>query len=310
MHIALVDPSRAVRAAITQPLILRGHQVEGFSDPHQALQTVKTDLSIDAVITSTELAPISGIELCWEARLIAGGQRPIYILLMSSHDDHDTMIEALDSGADDFIKKPPHPEELYAKLRAGERLITLQRELVRLATTDPLTGLYNRRAFFERGAAICETAKSGQASVILFDIDHFKQVNDRYGHKTGDLAIQSIAEIVARDHEIAARLGGDEFCLLLQDRSLAQAVEIATKLCRRFVALKIETDQGPIKVSCSLGVAELAVGDSLDDIINRADLALYRAKREGRNRVATPPDQAWVERNARETKPVARIGAR
>ncbi|HEX7531938.1 MAG TPA: response regulator [Methyloceanibacter sp.] len=119
----------------------RGHEVVPFDDEREALARIKSDPFIEALITSAELKHMSGVELSWETRLIATCRRPIYVLMMSSQYDQRSLIEALDSGADDFIGKPPLAEELYARLRAAERLASMQRELIRLATTDPLTGL-------------------------------------------------------------------------------------------------------------------------------------------------------------------------
>ena len=141
---------------------------------------------------------MSGLELCWETRVLAGRDRPIYVILMSSSIDKNRLGEALDSGADDFISKPPVADELYARLRAAERLGAMQRELVRLASVDPLTGLSNRRVFFERAEAARERCREGGAlTAIMFDIDHFKRVNDLYGHDVGDLAIASVAQLAA-----------------------------------------------------------------------------------------------------------------
>ena len=149
MRVALVDPSRTTLLIVGRMLEARGHEVVAFDDALAALAQIKADPCIDAVITSAELKAMSGVELCWETRLLATCRRPIYVLMMSSHYDQKSLIEALDSGADDFIGKPPLAEELYARLRAAERIIEMQRELIRLATIDPLTGLCNRRGFFE-----------------------------------------------------------------------------------------------------------------------------------------------------------------
>src|SRR5262249_56402924 len=116
---------------------------------------------------------------CGQAGLPASSYRPIYVILMSSHDGRKTLVEGLDSGADDFIAKPPLAEELYARLRAAERVTSMQRELIRLATTDPLTGVLNRRAFFERAQQMCERMEAGRTvSAIMMDIDHFNRIND------------------------------------------------------------------------------------------------------------------------------------
>ncbi len=140
MRIALVDPSRTTRLIVTRMLQARGHEVVPFADEREALREIAIDLRIDALITSAELTHMTGLELCWEARLLATCKRPIYVLMMSSQYDQRNLVEALDSGADDFIGKPPMAEELFARLRAAERIASMQRELLRLATTDPLTG--------------------------------------------------------------------------------------------------------------------------------------------------------------------------
>jgi DNA-binding response OmpR family regulator len=139
MRIALVDPSRTTRLIVARMLEARGHDVLPFADELEALAEIRTDHRIEALITSVELKHISGVELCWETRLLATCRRPIYVLMMSSQYDQRSLIEALDSGADDFIGKPPLAEELFARLRAAERILSMQHELLRLAITDPLT---------------------------------------------------------------------------------------------------------------------------------------------------------------------------
>src|SRR5215510_4854733 len=202
MHIAVVDPSRTVLKCIERMLVAREHHVYPFTNGADALQHIEGDPRIDAIIISAEQATGlgAGIELCWQTRLLASSYRPIYVILMSSHDGRRTLIEALDSGADDFIAKPPLAEELYARLRAAERVNTMQRDLIRLATTDPLTGVLNRRAFFERSLPLCERADSGgPLSAIMMDIDHFKRINDRFGHALGDEVIRRVAAEASRD---------------------------------------------------------------------------------------------------------------
>lgn len=311
MRITLVDPSRTNRMIVTRLLQARGHDVLLFEDAPEALAQMRSDFQIDALITSAELTSTSGLELCWETRLLASSRRPIYILLMSSNSDRSALVEALDSGADDFIYKPPVAEELYARLRAAERIGTLQRELIRLATTDPLTGVSNRRGFFEEASEACRQAKRGSSvSAILIDIDHFKEVNDLYGHSTGDEAIRAIAREAQTDEAVVGRLGGDEFSILLKGRSLSAATTIAEGLQRRFAALRLKTPEGLTTLTCSLGVSELEPNDTVDDLIGRADLALYKAKEEGRNRVATPPSVSWIRQHPRKSGAIARAQAR
>jgi two-component system cell cycle response regulator len=202
-------------------LATRNHEARAFVDGREALEYVKSDQDVDVLITSTQPISISGAELCREARLLATGRRPIHIIVMSSNDDQKHLIEALDGGADDFIRKPPAAEELYARLRCAERLASMQRQLIRLATTDPLTGMLNRRAFFERGHEACSRAAAGaMLSAIMFDVDHFKRINDEYGHDTGDEALRGVAREVTGQCAVVGRLGAKNLRCCWRARSL------------------------------------------------------------------------------------------
>ena len=287
MRIVLVDPSRTMRLFVTRLLKAGGHEVSPFADGTEALACMRADPEVAALITSGEIGcGMSGLELCWETRVLAGRDRPIYVILMSSSVDRNRLGEALDSGADDFISKPPVADELYARLRAAERLGAMQRELVRLASVDPLTGLSNRRVFFERAeAARARCHDGGALTAIMFDIDHFKRVNDLYGHDVGDLAIASVAQLAAAVGELVGRLGGEEFGILTEGQHLHDGVKLAERLRAAVAALRLHTLSGPLTLSCSFGVSEIMPGESIDDLLKRADVALYAAKTGGRNRV-------------------------
>jgi two-component system, cell cycle response regulator len=295
MRVVVVDPSRTVLKFISRLLATRNHEVRTFVSGREALECVKSDLSVGAVITSDELLPMSdmsGIELCWEARLLATCRRPIYIILMSCDRDDHKLIEALDSGADDFIGKPPVAEELYARLRSAERLANMQQELLRLALSDPLTGVLNRRAFFESAEEVCERGHTlDSLSAVVMDIDHFKRVNDVYGHDVGDEAVRRIAQEVAAEKAITGRLGGEEFAMLLEGRDLSAARRIAEELRSRISSMRVQTEKQCLKLTCSFGVSEWEPGDTIDQLLKRADIALYSAKSGGRDRVvAFAPD--------------------
>lgn len=291
MRVVLVDPSRTVLKYLTRMLKARDHDVHPFIDPREALDHIRSDLEVSALITSAEFVSMSGAELCWEVRLLASNRRPIYIILMSSNENRENLVKALDSGADDFMGKPPVPEELYARLRAAERLTSMQSELIRLATTDPLTGVCNRRAFFETAQQICTGSRPGATlSAIMVDIDHFKQINDRYGHDIGDAAIRGVAQLAAEENALVGRLGGEEFAMLLESADLSQAMELAERLRAKVADLRIETVQGPLKLTCSLGASEWQPGDTIDALLRRADVALYAAKATGRNRAVADAD--------------------
>jgi two-component system cell cycle response regulator len=296
MRVVLVDPSRTMRLFVTRLLQARDHEVLPFGDGHDALARMRQDSDVAALITSVELDGLSGLELCWETRVLAGRDRPIYVILMSSSSDKSLLGEALDSGADDFISKPPVADELYARLRAAERFGSMQSELVRLASVDPLTGLHNRRVFFE----MAEEARAQECrlTAVMLDIDHFKRVNDLYGHDVGDQAIAAVAKAAATEGAIIGRLGGEEFAMLLKDRSLADGAELAEELRLRIAALRFDTDKGPMTLTCSFGVSERKPGDSIDDLLKRADVALYAAKTSGRNRMVTTDPGGTVARAA------------
>jgi diguanylate cyclase (GGDEF)-like protein len=314
MRIALVDRGPAVAAC---SLDARGHEVLYFEDGEKALQGIRSDPLIHALITddarNTDSAtePLSGVELCWEARLLAGKKRPLYILLVADAENRRTWTEALDCGADDVISKPPATEELYAKLRVADRLVTLQRELIHMATRDPLTGAYNRRAFFEEATEACrEAGPRCPLSVILIDIDRFKAINDHYGHDVGDRAVRTVVYEATRGGAIVGRLGGDEFSILLQGAPLPKAVAFAENLRQRFSQLQLPSQGGLVRLTCSLGASEYEPGDTIDDLMKRADLALYRAKDKGRNQVATPPTDPWLNERPRQAVSLVRSIAR
>ena len=150
MFAAVVDPSRVVLKLIAKLLAERGGTSIEFTNSSAALRRVKEDIAIDTLITSLEVQPLTGLELCWEARMAMPARRPFYIMVMSSLSDESKLAEALDCGADDMIAKPLNPLEFHARMRMAGRLKQAQLHLVRLAETDPLTGLLNRRAFFEQ----------------------------------------------------------------------------------------------------------------------------------------------------------------
>jgi two-component system, cell cycle response regulator len=285
MHIALVEPSRTVRRIVTGMIEAWDHDVSSFMDAAEALERVQGDRSIRAVITSAELPSTSGARLVAEARMLAGTQRPLYIIMMSSTDERAKMVQALENGADDFISKPPAPEELRARLRAADRITTMQAELIALASTDSLTGLFTRRAFIGAAEEMLEKARSGHPfSVLVCDLDRFKAINDTYGHEVGDAVLRRVGAQIKSLDVPAGRLGGEEVALLVA-APLEEALALAERFRQSVSVLAVESGGDRITVTCSVGAAEWLPEEGIDALLRRADIALYEAKRCGRNRV-------------------------
>jgi diguanylate cyclase (GGDEF)-like protein len=306
MRVVLVDPSPTALKFVSRLLEADHHDVRSFTDACKALDYIKSDPAVDALITSTEPTSMSGLDLCSETRLAAGTNRAIYVILMSSSTDEKMLIEALDSGADDFVCKPPTAEKLYARLRAAERVGSLQRELIRLATTDALTGACTRRAFFSKAEEMCVRAANGGAlCAIMLDLDNFKNINDLHGHDVGDEAIIAVARQAMNEDVVVGRLGGEEFALLLEGRRLEQAVSCAEALRARLADLELHAGSGVVTLTCSFGVSEWQADDTIDHLLKRADIALYAAKVSGRNRVVAT-DAELVLPNGRNSRSVVR----
>jgi two-component system, cell cycle response regulator len=295
MRIALVEPSRTVQRIVTGIIGPWGHEVCPFMDAPEALVFLRSDKNIRALISSAELVSTSGMQLVSDARALAGPQRPLYIILMSS--------------SDDFIAKPPAPEELRARLRAADRITSMQTELIALATTDSLTGLLTRRAFVEAAERMLQRACTGQPfSVLICDLDKFKAINDTYGHAIGDLVLQKVSGEVRSIDIAAGRLGGEEFAFLLGGR-LNDAVEHAESLRETVGELAVGAGNNTIRITCSIGAAEWEPGDTIDSLLRRADIALYEAKRSGRNRVIAA-DSFSVGNEHEQWRGVARLASR
>ena len=289
MHILLVEPTRFGANLMKRMLNEEGHVVSVRGDGADAVRALQDDASIDVVMTSLEVPSVSGLEICWEARLIAAQRRPLYIIALSSSYDEAKLVEALDSGADDFVRKPPLKSEIAARLRAADRMVSAQRELIRLATIDQLTNLKNRRAFFEMANDVIGVPVrpdlGATLSVILFDIDFFKKINDTYGHDAGDDVLREMGHRIRQAGLDGARLGGEEFCVAAPRLGRDAAYTIAERLRHSIATTPFHTAAGDITVTSSFGVAEWSAGVSIEGLLKMADVALYAAKKTGRNRV-------------------------
>jgi diguanylate cyclase (GGDEF)-like protein len=282
MRIVIAEPSSIGRRIIAGIIEPDGHEIVCSGDAEAALDFIRSGRDYDVLITAIEFTVMSGFELCWEAKLAVAENRPVYVIVLSSSRDEAKLVEALDCGADEFVSKPPRASELLARLRAAGRILTQQRELIRLASYDSLTGLRNRRSFFEEleRAAVMDHA----FSVLMLDLDHFKRINDGHGHDAGDDVLREFARRAIEIGRNTARLGGEEFGLIIK-APIERAGEIAEALRHAIAARPFATCAGPLPVTASLGLAESRPGISADMLMKEADIALYASKSAGRNRV-------------------------
>lgn len=242
---------------------------------------------------------LNGIDVCRKVRQLPD-RRYVYILLLTAKSLKQDLLEAFEAGADDYLTKPFDAEELHGRLLVGDRIVTLQdkliaaREALRFqATHDPLTGLWNRAAILATlHRELDRSNRQGlSVGVILADIDHFKVVNDTYGHAAGDVVLQEVGRRMSaslRSYDSVGRYGGEEFLVIVPSSDVLGTLRSAERIRTNLQAQPINTPDGELAVSGSFGVASgggpgrLLEGTAL---LRAADDALYRAKDNGRNRV-------------------------
>lgn len=299
MKILVVESS-----AITQQLLERnlhqwGYETLCFSSENEAHDIILSENCPRLALLDWNIPVINGLELC---RMIRSRSRDsyIYTILLSARNKPEDLVQGLDAGADDYITKPFNPHELHVRLRTGERIIQLQSDLLKAreqlqqaAITDALTGLYNRRALFSQiqQELIRSKRSNSPLGLILIDIDHFKSINDSYGHIAGDHILKEAASRIIdaiREYDIAGRYGGEEFLIQAPECDEHSIRCIAERIRLNFQnKLFVVTGQS-IPISISAGCISVS-GETYDypveQLIHQIDQALYKAKRNGRNRV-------------------------
>ncbi len=297
----IIDDSATIRQQVSetieknhlfQRVLQAGGGVEGFK--------LLVSNHVDVILCDIEMPGIDGLKFL---ALLQSREdlRDKPVIMLTSHKDIATKVRGLESGASDYITKPFEPQELVARLKVHLQLKTLQDELRRsnrllmeLSQTDPLTRLCNRRSLtemLENEMSRCQR-NLAPCSLIMCDIDHFKQVNDEYGHQAGDDVLVTVADLLRehlRPYDLAARYGGEEFCLVLPETNMAHAAEVAERIRKQLEGYNFTGNLASLKLTISLGVATISGSNAKteDELIRMADEALYLAKNNGRNRVET-----------------------
>ena len=286
-NIIVVEDDRDVSRLLSFHLRREGHEVR-TADTIAAAHAL-TAGPWDIVLLDRNLPDGDGLDLCRELR----AARPHgYIIMLTGDGRDETKLEGFARGADDYVTKPFKVEELSARVRAGNRIVGLQKQLQEMSLTDSLTALRNRRAFDEHLPAALEHSRryTRPLSLAVLDIDHFKSINDTLGHDAGDTILRGVASIIAsgtRQADYAARVGGEEFAILLPETALLEGLQFAEKLRSLVASTPIAVGDGTRQVTVSIGIASVphTEMDAPEDFYRAADQALYRAKANGRDRV-------------------------
>jgi two-component system cell cycle response regulator len=294
MKIIIVEDEPISRRILENFLIECGYEVLSASDGMGALEIIQSPDAPRLVISDWMMPNMNGVELCEKIRGMEKDQYTYFILLTTKAEKGD-IIKGLESGADDFIVKPFDREELKYRVKIGERIINLEQRIMHLANTDYLTGVLNRRAFMERmeGEINRSVRNKKEISIILMDIDHFKKVNDKFGHQVGDLVLQKFTERVlmaSRSYDFVGRYGGEEFIVGLPETNMEQSLLIAERMRQNIEEMQLTFPDNPqvaLRITASFGITSCVIEsfEKIDSVIKLADDALYRAKTEGRNRV-------------------------
>jgi two-component system, cell cycle response regulator len=286
------NSTRAIRQALPRPF-----EIEITGEPAEAIEKARSG-AFDVIMISVSLKAGDGLRLCTRIKTI-DGLRQTPVVLITDAEQTDLVMRALDLGVNDYIMRPIDSNELRARVRTQlrrklyqDRLRTSVSSAVEAAVTDPLTSLHNRRYLDAHlASAIARAAATAKpVCVLIFDIDHFKGVNDTHGHDAGDDVLRSFAERLrqgVRGIDLIARYGGEEFMLVMPETDAEFAAAVAERLRSDVEKVAFTTRLGAsIPVTVSIGIAEWrGPSDTAESLTKRADRALYDAKRAGRNRV-------------------------
>ncbi|MEA2951525.1 MAG: two-component system, cell cycle response regulator [Alphaproteobacteria bacterium] len=300
-RILLID-DRAASSERLSAMLKGEHVIDVKVDPNEAVIHA-AEGNYDLLIISLGLENFDGLRLCSQVRSLER-TRNLPMLAISEGENNARLVRGLEIGVNDFLLRPVDKNELLARVRTQirkkrytERLRDNVQLSIEMAITDPLTGLYNRRYMESHlGSLVEQAASRGKPlTVLILDIDYFKAINDTHGHDAGDDVLREFSVRIRksiRGIDLACRYGGEEFVIVMPETDMAVATMVAERLRRRIATEPFPIQQGSseLEVTISAGISSLGTDDSAAKILKRADQALYRAKRDGRNRVV--PDAA------------------
>lgn len=311
MKILVAEDDTVSRTILRRAVEKLGHECLAAADGGEAWEVFRATPGVDVVISDWMMPDVDGLELC---RRIRAAERDgeaasyTYFIFLTALGDREHLLQGLEAGADDYLSKPLDRDELGMRLTSALRVTELHRrlafqngeleELNRLlfdqSRKDPLTALGNRLRMREDLEVLrSRSERYGHSyAVVLCDVDFFKAYNDRYGHLAGDDVLRRVSQTISsglRGGDTAYRYGGEEFLIILPEQDAPSAAAIADRLRQAVQDLAIPHEENPPQnvVTISAGVAALPAAGDLDDLLTKADAALYEAKRTGRNRVSS-----------------------
>lgn len=289
--ILIVEDSPINSKLCSSLLEKNGYETEVCIDGESALEFLSKNTP-DLILLDIIMPGIDGFQFS-ETLKLNPRQKDTPVIFLSAMTDEESIIKGFNCGGVDFITKPFRTQELLARTRTHIELKMAKEKLLQMATTDELTGLANRRYFMERLNSEFDRTKRYESkySLLMIDIDHFKRINDTYGHKAGDLALQGASSVMKkslRASDIIGRVGGEEFSVILPESELKAALFIAERLREKVEKNPVIHNSQEILITVSVGASQSLAGDqTVDDIIVRADTAMYNSKHDGRNRVSS-----------------------
>jgi len=293
-NILAIDDAKDILMLLEFELNEEGYQIFTAESGYEGIEILSNE-PIDLLLLDINMPGFSGLQVLKQIKQNSQ-LKDIPVIMLSASEQSDDIVSALDLGANDFVNKPYISKVLLARIRTSLRLLEKNRELEKMALTDFLTGINNRRQFYHLSSiAISKNKRDHSAlTVAILDIDHFKQINDTYGHDIGDMVLvefSSLLSAVFRDYDTVGRVGGEEFGICLPDTNLEQGIlaceRFRKELSAKEMSIVVEEKLIKLSITASIGITNTSKESNIEILIKQADKALYDAKIKGRNLVCS-----------------------